>query len=143
MKRQYVDNDEKRKTARTLNDHADSLTKEVQTAVTEATILILDRQKAHMLRHEEMVAATHDHLAEASRIYREAVDKQVDSFHRSSQSSVVLAQDLKVEANKVREKVLSIHFVSSLKLVERNRGLLSSWRNFNLSTKVYKDAMKF
>jgi hypothetical protein len=63
MKRQYVDSDEKRKTAKFLSDHVDSLTKEVKAAVTEATALIKDRQKAHMLKHEEMVTAIHDHLA--------------------------------------------------------------------------------
>jgi hypothetical protein len=119
MKRQYVDNDEKRKTAKVLSDDAGSLTKEVETAVTKATALIIDRQKAHMLKHGEMVAATHDHLVEASRLYRKAVDKQVESLHKASQSSVVLAQDLKVAANKVKEKVLSVHVVPSLKLDDK------------------------
>jgi hypothetical protein len=110
IKRQYVDSDEKRKTTKVLSDHIDSLTNKVKGAVTEATDLIKDRQKDHMQRHEEMMAVSHDHLAEASRLYREAADKHVASLQMSSQSSAVLAQDLKVVANKVKEKVLlSVH----------------------------------
>jgi hypothetical protein len=47
LKRQYVDDDEKRKTAKILNDHVTLLTKEVETAVINATALIKDRQQAH------------------------------------------------------------------------------------------------
>jgi hypothetical protein len=59
-----------------------------------------------MRKHEEMMAASHDPMAEASRLYKEAVDKHVASLQMSVQGTTSLAQGLKLAAEQVKEKVL-------------------------------------
>jgi hypothetical protein len=64
------------------------------------------------------------HLAEASRLYREAVDKQVKTLQKVSESSDMLTQDLKVVTAKVREKLLSVYVVLVLKLDDKELGFV-------------------
>ncbi len=106
-----MNDDEKRKTDKILSDHVGSLTDVVKRSVSDATSLIKDRQEDLLSKHEEMMAATHDHMVDASRLYREAVDKHLVSLQMAVQGSIVLVQDLKVAANKVKEKVFSVHVV--------------------------------
>jgi hypothetical protein len=56
----------------------------------------------------------HKHMAEASMLYREAVNKQVASLHLSVQGTSALAQGLSVEADRIKRRILSAHIVPSL-----------------------------
>jgi hypothetical protein len=85
---------------------------------------IRDRQEDILRKHEETMAASHDHMAEASRLYREAVDKHMVSLQMSVQSTTSLAQSLKVEADKVKRKILSAHVTPSLKLDDKELGFV-------------------
>ncbi len=68
MKRQYVDSDEKRKTDMNLSGHIGATVDRARRAVSEAGDLTKDKQKDHMHKHEELMAATHDHMTEVSRL---------------------------------------------------------------------------
>ncbi len=98
MKRRYVDDDEKRKTDKDLCDHIESLTLVVKGKMTDAGRIITDGRENLLRKHEELMATTHDRMAEASRLYREAVDKHVATLQMSVQSGAALAQDLKLGA---------------------------------------------
>jgi hypothetical protein len=68
-----------------LSGHIGATVDRAITAMSEAGDLIKDRQKDHMRKHEELMAATHDHMTEASRLYKEAVDKHVALLQMSVQ----------------------------------------------------------
>jgi hypothetical protein len=68
MKRHYVDSDEKRKTAMNLSGYIETTVDRARTTVSEAGDLVKNRQRYHMHKHKELMAATHDHMAEVSRL---------------------------------------------------------------------------
>jgi hypothetical protein len=76
----------KRKTDKDLNDHIESLTLVVKGKITDASGLIMDRRENLKRKHEELMVITHDHMAESSRLYQKAVDKQVAVLQMSVQS---------------------------------------------------------
>ncbi len=53
-----------------------------------ASRIITDGRENLLRKHEELMATTHDRMAEASRLYREAVDKHVAIWYFSMHAVV-------------------------------------------------------
>jgi hypothetical protein len=77
FKRKYIDGDDQRKTDKDLSEHINAVTSNVKEGVANAARLLRERKDNILKKHEETMAATHDHMAEASRVYRETVDRHV------------------------------------------------------------------
>ncbi len=94
FKRKYVDSDEQRKTDEALSGRIEATVIRAKNAVSEAGDVIKERQRERMRKHEELMAASHEHMAEASRLYKEAVDKHVASLLMSVQGTTSLTLTL-------------------------------------------------
>jgi hypothetical protein len=115
---------EKRKTSDILRSHVDSHTLVAKSKVSEAAQLIRERRDSLMNKHEEMVTASHAHMAEASRVYKETVDTHVAALQTSVQGGASLAQEFAVEVEKVKRKILSACVVPPLKLDDKELGFV-------------------
>jgi hypothetical protein len=95
-----------------------------QRCVSEAAQLIRDNRNSLMNKHEEIIAASHAHLTEASRIFKETVDKHVSALQTSVQSGASIAQDFALETEKVKRKILSSRVTPPLKLDDKELGFV-------------------
>jgi hypothetical protein len=82
-----------------------------------------------MRKHEELMTASHDHMAEASRLYKDAVDKHVASLLMSVQGATSLAQGLKLAADQIKEDILNSRFVPELKLDDKELGFVKQLKD--------------
>jgi hypothetical protein len=116
FKKSYVDSDKQRKTDSRLSNHIDAVTEHLKGKVAEATNILKDRKDDLLRKHDEAMAASQQQMAEASRVYKETVDKHVVALQQSLQGTSSLAQGLKEEEDKLKRTVVSAHIVPSLKL---------------------------
>jgi hypothetical protein len=133
---EYVDDDEKRKTSDVLKSHVDTHTLLANSKIAEAAQLIRQRMDSLMNKHEEMMAASHAYMVEASRLYKEAVDRHVVSLQTSVQSGAALAQGFTVEAEKVKKKTLSSYVVPPLKLDDKELGFVKQLKELQEEHRV-------
>jgi hypothetical protein len=75
-----------------------------------------------MRKHDEAMAASQQQMTEASRAYKETVDKHVVALQQSLQGTSSLAQGLTEQAAKLKRIVVSAHIVPSLKLDDKDLG---------------------
>jgi hypothetical protein len=122
FKKGYVNSDEQRKTDRRLSNHINALTPNVKEGVTVATHILKDRKEDILRKHDEAMATSQQQIAEASRVYKETVDRHVGALQQSLQGTSSLAQGLKKQAEKLKKMVLSTHVVPSLKLDDKELG---------------------
>ncbi len=82
FKKIYVDSDERRKTDKRLSDHI-STADHVKERVAEATSILKDKKDDLLRKHDEAMATSQQQMAEASRVYKETVDKHVVALQLS------------------------------------------------------------
>jgi hypothetical protein len=119
-----VDEDEKKKTSNILNRHVNAEMEYAKTKVSEAAQLIRDNRYSIMNRHEQMIAASHAHLTEASKVFKETVDKHVAALQTSVQSGASIAQNFALETEKVKRIILSSRVAPPLKLDDKELGFV-------------------
>ncbi len=122
FKKGYVDEDEKRKTSVLLSDHIRRETVRLTENVSKAADRLQRRKDNLQKQHDEAMAASQQHILEASRAYKVAIDKHVEALEMSVQGTHVLAQGLKEEASKLKEIIVSSNIVPSLKLDDKELG---------------------
>jgi hypothetical protein len=116
FKKKYVDEDEQRKTSDLLSEHIRRETERLTTNVSRAAEMLQHRKDELQRQHDEAMVASHQHVLEVSRAYREAIGKHVETLQLSVQGTHVLAQGLKDEARSLKEVIVSSNIVPSLKL---------------------------
>jgi hypothetical protein len=124
LKRQYVDNDEKRTTSDILQQHVHAETEYAKSKVSEAAQLTRDDRDFLMNKHQEMITASYAHLTETPRIFKETVDKHVAALQTTVQSGTSMAQNFALETEKVQRKIPSSRVVPLLKLDNKELGFV-------------------
>jgi hypothetical protein len=119
-----------KQTNEALKDHVEPLTLVVKGKMSDACGLIRDRREELVRNYDDFMTTTHDHMAEASRLYREAVDKHhVATLQMTMQSGAALAQNLKAETQEVKDKILSPRVVPELKLDDKELGFVKQLKH--------------
>ncbi len=77
FKRQYVEDDLRRKTCDILASHIEAETGHVKAQVSQAAQYIRDNRDSIIGEHDRMIAASQANLMEASKVFKETVDKHV------------------------------------------------------------------
>ncbi len=111
-----------------LSDHINAVSASVKEGVTNSARRLNDRKDEIVKNHELIMAEAQAHMAEASRVYRETVDKHVVALQQQLQGTASLAQGLKEQADKLKRMVLSTHVIPSLKLDDKDLGVVKQLR---------------
>jgi hypothetical protein len=136
FKRKYIDSDDRRKTDKDLSEHINAVTSGVKEGVADAARLLKDRKDDILKKHEETIATSQEQIAEASRVYRETVDRHVVALQQSLQGTSSLAQGLKEQAEKLKRMVLSTHVIPSLKLDDKELGFVKQLKDLQEEHRV-------
>jgi Skp family chaperone for outer membrane proteins len=80
FKKGYVDEYEKRKTSVLLSDHIRRETARLTDKVSESADRLQRRKDNLQKQHDEAMAASQQQILEASRAYKEAIDKHVEAL---------------------------------------------------------------
>jgi hypothetical protein len=124
FKRQYVDDDLKRKTCDILTSHIAAETENVKARVSQAAQDIRDKRESIIGEHDRMIAASQANLMEASKVFKETVDKHVAALQTTVQSGASIAQNFAEEAEKARRTILSSRVAPSLQLDRKELGFV-------------------
>ncbi len=100
--------------------------------MTNSARLLKDRKDEILKKHEQTMAASQAHIAEANRVYRETVDNHVVALQQQLQGTSSLAQGLKEQADKLKKMVLSTHVVPSLKLDAKDLGVVTQLKELQV-----------
>ncbi len=92
FKKKYVDEDEQRKTSDLLSEHIRHETERLTTNFSRAAARLQHRNDELQRQHDEAMVASHQHVFEVSRAYREAIGKHAESLQLSVQGTHVLAR---------------------------------------------------
>jgi hypothetical protein len=122
FKKGYVDEDEKKKTSVLLSHHIQFKTARLTENVSKAAERLQRRKENLHKQHDEVIAASQQHILESTRAYKEAIDKHMDALQMSLQGTNVLAQGFKEEARNLKETIVSSNIVPSLKLDDKELG---------------------
>jgi hypothetical protein len=124
FKRWYVDDDLKKKTSDVLSRHVQAETEYAKTKVSQAAQHIRDNRDSIINEHKQMIAASHASLTEASKVFKETVDKHVAALQTTVQGGASIAQNFASEAEKAKKTILSSRVVPSLKLDNKELGFV-------------------
>jgi hypothetical protein len=131
FKKGYVDEDEQRKTSALLSDHIRRETERLTGNVSRAAEMLQRRKDDLQKQHDEAMAASHQHVLEVSRAYKEAIGKHTEALQLSVQGTHVLAQGLKDEARKLKDVIVSSDIVPSLELDGKELGYVKQLKELH------------
>jgi hypothetical protein len=129
FKKQYVDDDLKRKTSDILSRHVHAETEYAKSKVTQAAQHIRDNRDSIINEHEQMIAASHASLIEASKVIKETVDKHVAALQTTVQSGASITQNFASEAEKAKKTILSSRVAPPLKLDNKELGFVKQLKD--------------
>ncbi len=114
----------KRKTSDILSRHVQAETEHAKSKRSEAARHIRDNRDSLINKHEQMIAASHASLTEASKVFKETVDKHVAALETSVQCGASIAQNFASEAEKAKKTILSSRVAPPLKLDKKELGFV-------------------
>jgi hypothetical protein len=124
FKRQYVEDDLNRKTCDIFTSHITAKTELARARVSQAAQDIRDNRDSIIGEHNRMIEASHANLMEASKVFKETVDKHVAALQTTVQGGASIAQNFAVEADKARRTILSARASPSLQLDSKELGFV-------------------
>ncbi len=92
--------------------------------MSQAAQNIRDNRDSIIGEHDRMIAASQANLMEASKVFKETVDKHVAALQMTVQSGASIAQNFAEEAEKARKTILASRVAPSLQLDHECQGIL-------------------
>jgi hypothetical protein len=124
FKRQYVEDDLRRTTCDLLTSHIKAETEHAKARVSQAAQNIRDKRDSIIGEHDRMIEASQANLREASKVFKETVDKHVAALQTTVQSGASIAQNFVEVTENARRTILASRVSPSLKLDHKELGFV-------------------